>query len=255
MDGSADASGYLQNSNNMTIYAAVRGNLLYVATWSPGSNDGANDHFIFVSDQLLASATAAAPWAKSGLVAVAGNKPFLAGESMGNYVGWTNAPFTSVAAKSQTNGGRMEGVIDLAAAFGSVPSTIYIASAAYETANAGALVAQGPTGNGDSKIDANEFLALQIPTLLDRDANGIFDRLEPTMDFTSFCVRSGNDLILTWNSVPGKSYQVLWSDSPTGPWQNAAGGLLTAGTLQITLSYTDVGALSNGARFYKVQLQ
>src|SRR5207237_6898804 len=133
--------------NAMTIYAAVRGSLLYVATWSPGSTGGPNDHFIFVSDQLLASASASAPapWAKGGMVAVAGSKPFLAGESIGNYVGWTNAPFTSIASKSGTNGGQMEGVIDLAAAFGSVPQTIYIAAAAYETANAGVLVAQGPT--------------------------------------------------------------------------------------------------------------
>jgi len=43
---------------------------------------------------------------------------------------------------------------------------------------------------------------------------------------------------------PGKSYQVLWSDSPAGPRQNAQGGLLTAGTLQITFSYTDIGTLA-----------
>ena len=45
------------------------------------------------------------------------------------------------------------------------------------------------------------------------------------------------------------------SDFPTGPWQYAAAGLLTAGTLQITFSTPDVGALNNSARFYKVQLQ
>ena len=91
--------------------------------------------------------------------------------------------------------------------------------------------------------------------MLDRNADGTYDRLDPTMDFTSWAARSGNDFVLTWNSVPGKSYQVLWSDLPTGPWQNAAGGLLSAGPLHLTLSYTDVGALTNGWRFYKVQLQ
>jgi hypothetical protein len=193
--------GYLQAGNNMTLYAAVRGNLLYVATWFPGSNNGRNDHFIFITDQLLPTATAAAPWAKSGLVALAGNKPFLAGENMGNYVGWTNAPFSSLASKAGTNAGQMEGVIDLAAGFGSLPQTIYIASAAYETPNAGALVAQDPVGNGDSNVDPNEFLILEIPALLDRNADGKYDCLDPAMDFTSFCVRSGNDFVLTWNSV------------------------------------------------------
>lgn len=262
MDGAADSAGYLVANNGMTIYAALRGTLLYVATWSPGNNSGGtNDHFIFVSDQLLASATTAAPWGKAGSIGIAGSKPFLAGESMNNYAGWTNAPFTATAAKAATNSGQLEGVIDLVAAFGTMPQTIYIASAAYEThdasngTNNGVLAAQCPAGNGDGNIDPNEFLVVQIPAVLDRNADGKFDRLDPAMDFTSTVTPSGNDLRLTWNSVPSKSYQVLWSSSPNGAWENATNGLLTAGPLQLTLTYTDLGALSNGARFYRVELQ
>ncbi len=87
LDGAFDYPNYLLASNGMVLYGAVRGTTLYVATWSPGVN-GPNDHFIFVSDQLLPAATAAAPWAKAGTVAVSVNKPFLAGESQNTYVSW-----------------------------------------------------------------------------------------------------------------------------------------------------------------------
>jgi hypothetical protein len=62
LDGGFDYPGYLLASNGMVLYGAVRGTTLYVATGSPGTN-GPNDHFVFVSDQLLPAATAAAPWA------------------------------------------------------------------------------------------------------------------------------------------------------------------------------------------------
>lgn len=54
----------------------------------------------------------------------------------------------------------MEGVIDLIAAFGQLPATIYIASAAYATANGGALVAPAPAGNAIVIVESAEFLAL-----------------------------------------------------------------------------------------------
>lgn len=256
MDGAADSPGFLVANNGMTIYAAVRGTLLYVATWSPGNNTGgANDHFILVSDQLLAAATTIAPWAKAGMIGIGGNKPFLAGESSNNYVGWTNAPFNSQAMKAASSSGQMEGVIDLNAAFGSMPSTIYLSSAAYGTSNTGPLAAQCPAGDSNGNIDPNEFLVLQVPAIVDQNADGVFDRLDPAIDFKSSCAANGNDVVLTWNSVPGKSYQVLWSNSPGGTWNNALNGFFTAGTSQLTLNYTDVNAVGNAPRFYKVQLQ
>jgi len=65
LDGAFDYPGYLLASSGMVLYGALRGNTLYVATWSPGTS-GSNDHFIFVTDQLLPAATANAPWAKTG---------------------------------------------------------------------------------------------------------------------------------------------------------------------------------------------
>jgi hypothetical protein len=238
----------------MTLYAVERGGLLYVATWSPGTNSaGVNDHFIFVSDQLLPDATTVAPWAKAGSIGVAGSKSFLAGESLNNYVGWTNAPFTSQATKSSATSGQMEGTIDLVSAFGSIPPTIYVASAAYATANGGALVAQCPGGNGNSNIEPNEFLPLSIVAIKDENADGKFDRLDPAMDFVVVQMAKNPDgsTGITWNSVPGKNYQVEYCDQLGGAW-NALTDPQTALTGQLTLSAND--AATPPSRVYRVRL-
>src|SRR4029077_480451 len=192
LDGQADSAGYLEYANGMTIYAAVRGQTLYLATWSPGSTGGANDHFIFVTDQLLASASVPAPWAKAGNIAVATNKPFIGGESATNYCGWFNAPASSQVVKSPTNSGQMEGTIDLAAAFGSIPQTIYVAAAAYSTADGGALAAQGPAGKGGGNIDPAEFMLLSTLAIRDENADGKYDRLDPALSFVIAQITSEN---------------------------------------------------------------
>ncbi len=186
---------------------------------------------------------------------MAAGKPFLAGESANAYAGWFNAPAGSLLAKAASNGGQLEGVLDLVSAFGAVPQTIYLASAAYVTADGGALVAQCPAGNGDGNLDPGEFLVLQIPAIVDRNADGLFDRLDPALDFTAQGARAGSDFIFTWNAVPGQSYAVRTSARPDGGWQDAPGGFFTAGAFELTLSFVDPGALARGSRFYHVELQ
>jgi hypothetical protein len=230
----------------------VRGQTLYLATWSPGSTGGANDHFIFVTDQLLASASARAPWAKAGNVAVATNKPFIGGESATNYCAWFNAPASSQVVKSLTSSGQLEGTIDLVAAFGSVPQTIYVAAAAYATADGGARAAQGPAGNGDPNIDPPEFLPLSIPAVRDEDADGKFDRLDPARDFViAQITRNGGVTAITWNSVPGKTYQVKTCDQIGGSWV-PLNDPVTATAGDITLSMSDSSDVPS--RFYRVEL-
>jgi hypothetical protein len=252
LDGQADSAAYLKNSNSMTIYAAVRGGKLYLATWSPGNGGGANDHFIFVTDQLLESASAAAPWGKAGLVASAANKPFIGGESASTYCGWSNAPASSQVVKSATNGGQMEGTIDLAAAFGTIPQTIYVAAAAYRTANGGALAAQGTAGNNDGNINPAEFMPLSIVAIKDENADGKYDRLDPARDFVVVQIaRTGDVTKITWNSVPGKTYQAESCDQIGGAWV-LVGGPVTAGPSEITRSTSDSSGLAS--RFYRVRL-
>jgi hypothetical protein len=255
MDGSFDATGYLLASNGMVLYGAVRGSALYVATWSPGAA-GPNDHFIFVSDQLLSAATAAAPWAKSGKIAVASNKPYLAAESANSYVSWfiNGAATNSPCAKSSTSSGALEGAIDLVSAFGYVPTNIYICAAAYQTADGGSLVAQCPAGSGPD-IDPGEFLAIPALALRDNNSDGVLDRMDPALDFRMLSVQAvAGGWALNWAVMPGRSYQVLGADSLSGPWNNLPNATNATGALQLFGSYTDAVPSGVSQHFYRVQL-
>jgi hypothetical protein len=202
--------GYLLASPGMKIHAAVRGTKLYVATWfaSPQNN---NDHFIFVTDQLLPSASAAVagPWNKAGQIAVAGNKPYLAQESSNGFVGWSNAPNSSTA-NASASGNIVEGVIDLAEAFGAMPSTVYIAVAAYGTADGGTLAAQAPaavTANGN--LEPGEFLAIPVASIADTEGNNRLDRLDAARKLRIAAARhAGQGMSLDVPTVPGVRYRV-----------------------------------------------
>lgn len=253
LDGQPEAAGYLQESMGLTLSAAVRGGLLYLATASPGSEGSQpNDNFVLVSDILLPAATAPAPWTKAGFVASAVAKPFLAGESTTNLGGWFNAMVSARAAKSASGDGLMEGTLDLAATFGSVPQTVYVSAAAYETADGGNLVAQIPAGNGDGNIDPAEYLPLSIAALKDENADGVYDRLQPTQDFlVTEITRIDGVVKLSWASVPGRTYQVESSDELGGAWM-PLNEPITATQGQLTLSTNDHPAASS--RFYRVRL-
>ncbi len=245
----------------MTLYAAIRGTVLYVATWSPGNyptSNTNNDHFVLVSDQVLASPTTSAPWGKAGTVAIPSTKVMLCGESQGTYVSWQTITGSSVTVSNQsikasTNAGQMQGTIDLVQAFGSMPSTLYFCAAAYTTTNGGGLVAQAPSGNGNGNIESNEFLAVPVASIRDSNADGVLDNLDPNIGFiVQNAQSSGGGLTVTWVAVPGKSYQVMYSDSLPPSWTNLPGGLVTAGSGQTSLSLTDSSTTNGVQRFYKV---
>jgi hypothetical protein len=253
--------GYLLISPGMTLYAAVRGTTLYVATWSPGTN-GLNDHFILVSDQILASPTTASPWAKAGTIAIPATKVMLTGESQGTYFGWQNlngspATASNQAIKASTSAGQLQGTINLVQAFGSMPSTLYLCAAAYPTANGGTLVAQAPAGNVDGNIDSNEFLAVPVASIADSNGDGLLDNLDPSMGFVvKDAQSSGNGgFAVTWVAIPGKSYQVMYCDSLGAGWTNLPNAQVTAGSGQVSLSYTDASATNASQRFYSIHSQ
>jgi hypothetical protein len=255
MDGTVDSPGFLLASNGMILHAAVRGGTLYVATWSTGAA-GPNDHFIFVSDQLLPAATASAPWAKSGALAVATTKPYLASESQNSYISWfingSSAPFP--CAKSASTSGVMEGALDLVQAFGSIPTNLYLCAAAYITTNGGPLVAQCPSGTG-LNIESNEFLAIPTAALSDADGDGVFDRLEPAQGFKLLSLqRQANGLALQWNAMPGRAYQPCYADTLTNPWLPLLNSAITAAPLQLSLSWTDAPPATTAQRFYRIKL-
>ena len=272
MNGQADfpglgssGNGYGQNSNGIQLFAAVRQaggrTFLYVSTQSPGTNGDSTtrDNFVLVTDQLLAAASAAAPWGKAGKVAWAGTKPLLAGESKDSYLAWYNVGAGAQCAKLNDTTGMLEGVIDLGLNFGAVPQIIYIAAASYETRTAGILKSQSPAGNNDGHVDPNEFLALSIPSLVDQNADGKYDVLDPTIAFRLTGQVMANSFTITWPSYPGRTYQVYYADLLGNPtiWHAAPApnGVKTGTVNQATLSYTDPNALPLGRRFYKIQIQ
>jgi hypothetical protein len=255
LDGAFDYPGYLLASNSMVLYAALRGTTLYVATESPGTS-GPNDNFIFVSDQLLASASTPAPWAKAGNVAVAIAKPYLAGESQNTYISWyvngaqTNWP----CAKAPTSSGAMEGTMDLVQAFGHVPTNIYLCAAAYVTTNGGPLVARCPAGSGPD-IDTNGFLQIPVAALRDSPGNGTFDLLDPARGFKilSADAMSGGSA-LSWAAMPGRAYQIQFVGALGGVWSNLPGASNYAMPPQMILNFTDAPPAGAPERFYRVML-
>jgi hypothetical protein len=255
LDGNFEYPGYLLASNGMVLYGAVRGTTLYVATWSTGTS-GPNDHFIFVSDQLLPSATAAAPWAKAGTVAVSVNKPFLATESQGTYVSWyvNNAATSWPCVKSATNSGALEGTLDLVGAFGYMPTNIYLCAAAYITTNGGSLAAECPAGSGPN-INPNNFLEVPIAALRDSWGNGKFDLCDPARGFKIISASSlANGCLLNWAAMPGRAYQVQYVGALGSIWSNLAGASNDPSLLQLQLNYTDAPSATATQRLYRIQL-
>jgi hypothetical protein len=263
LNGSAsNYPGYLLSSPGMTLYAAIRGTVLYVATWSPGNyptSNTNNDHFVLVSDQVLGSPTTSAPWGKAGTVAIPSTKVMLCGESQGTFVGWQTITGSSVSVSNQsmkasTNAGQIQGTIDLVQAFGSMPSMLYFCAAAYTTTNGGGLVAQAPAGNGNGNIESNEFLAVPVASIRDSTADGVLDNLDPNLGFhvQNAQPSGGSGCTITWVAVPGKSYQVMYSDSLAGGWTNLPNALVTAGSGQTSLSFADTSATNGIQRFYKI---
>jgi len=256
LDGNFDYPGYLLASSGMVLYGAVRGTTLYVATWSPGTN-GSNDHFIFVSDQLLPAATTPAPWAKWGSNAVAATKPFLAGESQGTYVSWfvNNASTNWPCGKAFTNSGAMAGTLDLVAAFGSMPTNLYLCAAAYQTADGGTLAAECPPGSGPN-IDTNEFLMLPVSALRDSYGNGTLDLCDPARGFKilSATQNLGTGRSLNFAVMPGRDYQVQFSTSLNGTWSNLPAGSNYAAPPQMYFNFTDAPPAGAPQGFYRIKL-
>lgn len=256
--GGQNRPGYLLTSPGMKIHAAVRGTKLYLATWFAAAGNN-NDHFIFVTDQLLGSASAAvAPsWNKAGRIAVATTKPYLAQESSSGWAGWSNAPSGSTS-NASSSGNILEGVIDLVETFGAMPTTIYVAAAAYQTLDGGVLAAQAPAqtlDNGD--IDPSEFLAVPVASITDTAGDNMLDRSDPARGFRvnrTLPVTGG--LSLEVPTVPGRFYRVQYRPSLfSGTWVNTGNVVTGLGTDAQTMTTTPPdGTPADTTGFYRVVL-
>ena len=161
MDGTLDASAQaVAQASGRTVYAAYSNGKLYVATEGSAST---GDAFLMVAGTPGAAATAM--WGKAGQIATP--TVYLARESTNGWNGWFAPPATSPVtgtAYANTSGTVLEGVIDVATVFGSIPEAVYLAAVQYATEDNGALNAQAPAGNSDGNLDAAEFVRFQIRT-------------------------------------------------------------------------------------------
>jgi hypothetical protein len=153
MDGIVDTAAKVVNSNNgLDLYLGWNGADLYAAAQSAQSQGG--DMFILISDSTRILKNA--PWAKSGNVSMW--SVFLGNESSNNWCGWfnqTEGPISSGVSKYAGN--ILEGTLNVQAIFGYIPAKIYVAVGKYQTVDAGSLLSQVPTGNGDLNIDPAEL--------------------------------------------------------------------------------------------------
>lgn len=256
--------GYLLSNPGMTIYAAVRGTKLYVATWYAGSAAN-NDHFIFVANSLRASADVdALPlWDKIGKIAIPADSPVLCMESSNGWTGWQrNNGVGSVNGSTKNTdvngqpGQQVEGVIDLVETFGAMPATVYIASTAYQSPNKGILGAQAPamkTDNGN--IDADEFLAVPVDSIRDNAGGNKFDRLDPQRMFRPVSVAPvTGGLSVGVPTVPGIRYRVQYKPAlGSASWQDTGDVITGSGAAEQAMAAVPPEGSAGGPQgFYRI---
>ncbi|MDX2197828.1 MAG: carbohydrate-binding protein [Phycisphaerae bacterium] len=174
MDGVVEPTAELVAQNgNYRLYAEVRADRLYVAANDAGEGQ---DHFIFIASPP--GPTRNAPWGKTGLVA--NWAAFVADENNNDFEGWFDLAAGGFAqAATGANGGVIEGVIDLDAEFGgAMPSSVWLAFAAYQSQDGGTLVAANqvpPSVNGNFHVEASEYVEFDLtPALLgDMNCDGV----------------------------------------------------------------------------------
>jgi MYXO-CTERM domain-containing protein len=163
LDGKLDAAAQKVASGTpalSSLYAGFDGRYLYVATEGkivPG------DHFILVAPSKPTDLRVS-PWKKAGQVWRYTIQ--LAMESSNGWSGWQdgvtgqNDPASTRA--SNPADAVMEGAIDLVGKYGTVPKSVFLAAAAYGSADAGKLLGQVPVGDANGDIDLGEWYELPL---------------------------------------------------------------------------------------------
>ena len=156
IDGSLDSASTLVASNaGLDLYADWDGEFLYLAAQGVGATSGW-DHFIMMGEDL--TSPVAAPWAKAGTVAE--RTLYIGNEDSNNWCGWFNASETVITdGVASASGSHLEGTVRLETYLGTpLPDGVYLAAAAYASADGGALQRQAPAGDGDGAIEAAEYV-------------------------------------------------------------------------------------------------
>ena len=144
---------------------------LYLAAPGVGGTAGL-DHFLLVA-RADPGTTQAAPWAKAGRVSTM--EYLLGNEDGNNWNGWFDGAGLPVTAGFQkASGAWLEGLIDVAAVWGSAPNSIRVAFAGWNSPDGGTLQRQIPCGNGNGDVEGAEWITV------DKPVSGAIDRPRPT---------------------------------------------------------------------------
>lgn len=244
LDGVLDSSAFpvSECSGGLSLWAAVAGRYLYVAT----TNAIDQDHFIFLSRTLSGEMTNLGPvWGKSGQVTK--YDAFLAGEGSSMDSGWfdqAGQPFGNLrVARSTTRiskDGVLEGVIDLKAVYGSIPPVLYLAAAPYDMNPDGWLNAtrQCPSGNQDEVIQADEMAVIDTGSIT----------LE-VGKFVGFHLATDGSIALDFAGDPNSAH-VIEASTDFHDWHPISNAVADAGG---RFTFSDPAASLSKQRFYRTR--
>jgi hypothetical protein len=176
MDGTLDAGATaVASRSGRSLWAGLQGEVLYVATEDAGEG---SDVFLLLAERV--GALTASPWSKGGQTMAW--RAFLADENDNGFCGWFDATQSQTfaatkAAFTGTNGGVLEGTINLRELLGTMPEEVLLTVAPFGNANGGALVAsqQCPAGDGDGLVEAAEFVTVRLCDLTNSCCPGDLD--------------------------------------------------------------------------------
>ena len=172
-DGRVDSSArqWTTDTGRLPLWVGYNELYLYVATHPATAG---SDHFVFVTTSTP-TVDKNMPWAKMGQLTTADNELFLAMEGDGDFHGWFQRSGTNSANYIEESPGSVsgtgevvEGYIDLSRGGSSaLGKHVWIAVVAVDTNDGGNLQPsrQTPAGNGDFKIDANEFIKIPLSSI------------------------------------------------------------------------------------------
>jgi len=186
IDGSLDADAVLiATRGGLSLWAGLKGSTLYLATNPAGA--GA-DRFLLLAG--VPGAMGPAMWAKAGQVAAW--DAFVGNEESNGWSGWFDASGAAQVAAASV----LEATIDIAGELGSLPGSVHIAAAGYQSHDGGSLLAgqQIPAGNGDGSIQAGEYLEIELCALAEAgccpadlaDPKGVLDFSDVVAFLTAF---------------------------------------------------------------------
>ncbi len=209
MDGVRDQNTVELGANGaMHLWAGFDGANLYVATENAqGTN---NDRFIFISQSPVSMQSA--PWSKSGQVA--NWSAYIGNEESNGWRGW----FDNSGSISIAPNGVAEGTLNIEEEFGTLPESLYVCLASYQSGTNGTLQSQIPQAviaNGN--IEASEYQVLHLKPrnlTIHTDGTTLILRWQASALAQTYTVWRANSLGEEPTLI-GTTHNTSYTDTPT----------------------------------------